>query len=145
MKKIAVLGTGMVAKSIAGKLSSLGYDVLMGTRNVTDTQTKEEFTEWMNNQKRIQLATYSNAARQVEMIVNATNGKGSLDALDMAGKENLAGKVLLDIANPLDFSNGMPPSLTVCNTSSLAEQIQQAFPDTKVVKKSEYTYCTSYG
>ena len=101
---------------------------------MTDTQTKEEFTEWMNNQKKIQLATYSNAARQVEMIVNATNGKGSLDALDMAGKENLAGKVLLDIANPLDFSNGMPPSLTVCNTSSLAEQIQQAFPDTKVVK-----------
>lgn len=66
--------------------------------------------------------------------MNATTGTGSLAALASAGEDNLAGKILVDIANPLDFSKGMPPSLTVCNTDSLGEQIQRAFPRTKVVK-----------
>jgi predicted dinucleotide-binding enzyme len=67
-------------------------------------------------------------------VVNATQGAVSIDALKAAGEKNLEGKVLLDLANPLDFSKGMPPSLTVCNTDSLGEQIQRAFPRTKVVK-----------
>ena len=66
--------------------------------------------------------------------MNATNGKGAIEALNAAGEQNLAGKLLIDISNPLDFSKGMPPSLTICNTDSLGEQIQRAFPETKVVK-----------
>ena len=54
--------------------------------------------------------------------------------LDAAGADNLAGKVLIDIANPLDFSQGMPPTLFVKDTDSLGEQIQRAFPEAKVVK-----------
>ena len=58
----------------------------------------------------------------------------SLDALRAAGAQNLQGKVLIDVSNPLDFSRGMPPTLSICNTDSLGEQIQKAFPEAKVVK-----------
>src|SRR5207244_7355833 len=68
------------------------------------------------------------------VVFNATAGVASLDALRAAGAENLEGKVLVDVANPLDFSRGMPPTLSVSNTDSLGEQIQRAFPRTKVVK-----------
>jgi predicted dinucleotide-binding enzyme len=68
------------------------------------------------------------------VVFNCTAGSASLEALKQAGGSNLGGKVLVDVANPLDFSKGMPPTLTVCNTDSLAEQIQRAYPDAKVVK-----------
>lgn len=67
-------------------------------------------------------------------MFNATAGTGSLAALELAGAQRLADKVLVDVANPLDFSRGFPPSLTVANTDSLAEQIQRALPRTRVVK-----------
>jgi predicted dinucleotide-binding enzyme len=68
------------------------------------------------------------------MVVNATSGVVSLEALEMAGEENLNGKILIDISNPLDFSQGMPPTFSVSNTDSLGEQIQRRFPEAKVVK-----------
>ena len=80
------------------------------------------------------LATFGEAAAHGEMVVNATAGAVSLEALDMAGEEYLTGKVLVDISNPLDFSEGMPPTLSVSNTDSLGEQIQRRFPEAKVVK-----------
>lgn len=142
MKNITVLGTGVVARTISEKLSQLGYIVVMGTRDVDVTLQKPvgpdagapSFGEWCAAYPAIRLADFAEAAAFGELAVNATSGAGSLQALELAGRDNLAGKVLLDIANPLDFSKGMPPSLTVCNTDSLAEQIQKAFPDTKVVK-----------
>lgn len=142
MRKIAVLGTGVVAQTIAEKLSGLNYEVMMGTRSVSATMNKEgndnfgrpPFKDWKANHPEIHLGTYNEAASFGEMLINATSGTGSLDALNLAGKENFSGKVMLDIANPLDFSNGMPPSLSVCNTDSLGEQIQTAFPELKVVK-----------
>jgi predicted dinucleotide-binding enzyme len=82
----------------------------------------------------VKLATYAGAAAQAECIINATNGMGSIEALRLAGEANLNGKILMDISNPLDFSRGMPPTLSVCNTDSLGEQIQTAFPGVKVVK-----------
>src|SRR5262245_2606968 len=78
--------------------------------------------------------TFADAARTAEVVINATSGQASLAALTMAGAENLAGKVLIDVTNPLDFSRGMPPTLTVAITDSLGEQIQRAFPDALVVK-----------
>jgi predicted dinucleotide-binding enzyme len=68
------------------------------------------------------------------MVVNATASAVSSETLDMAGEENLTGKVLIDVSNPLDFSRGMPPTLSVSNTDSLGEQIQRRFPEAKVVK-----------
>ncbi|MFZ1676928.1 MAG: NAD(P)-binding domain-containing protein [Saprospiraceae bacterium] len=140
--KIAVLGTGVVAQTISEKLNALGHEVMLGTRDVKNTLSRSgpdsfgrpPFAEWHDRFKEIKLGTYTEAAVFGEFIVNATNGVGTLAALEQAGKKNLANKIMLDIANPLDFSKGMPPSLTICNTDSLGEQIQRNYPETKVVK-----------
>jgi 8-hydroxy-5-deazaflavin:NADPH oxidoreductase len=68
------------------------------------------------------------------MVVNATSGVVSVEVLELAGETNLNGKILIDVANPLDFSKGMPPTLSVSNTDSLGEQIQRRFPEARVVK-----------
>lgn len=141
MKKTGILGTGIVAQTIAEKLNNLGHDVMLGTRNVPDTLArinKDNFGrpgvgEWQKNTG-IKIGTFADAAAFGDLLINATNGNGALPALELAGKENMKGKVLLDISNPLDFSKGFPPSLTVCNTDSMAEQIQRAYPETRVVK-----------
>lgn len=69
-----------------------------------------------------------------EIVFNCTSGNVSVEALRMAGAQNLKGKVLVDVANALDFSKGMPPTLTIVNTDSVGEQIQREFPEAKVVK-----------
>lgn len=129
--KIGILGTGMVGETIGTKLVQLGHQVKMGSR----TTTNEKAVAWVKkNDASSSHGTFADAAAFGEIVFNCTKGDASLDALKLAGSENLKGKILIDTANPLNFSNGMPPSLTVCNTDSLAEQIQRAFPDTKVVK-----------
>lgn len=140
--KIGVFGTGVVGRAIGARLIEAGHDVMFGTRDVNKTLARTEpdryggpaFGEWQKHQPQTKLGTFSEAAGHGEMLINATAGAASLAALDLAGQENLNGKTLVDIANPLDFSHGFPPSLTVCNTDSLAEQIQNAFPQAKVVK-----------
>lgn len=128
---IAVLGTGIVGNTIGSKLIELGHRVIMGSR----TPTNEKGRAWAEKAGHdASIGTFSQAAQQGEIIFNCTAGLASLEALQMAGKENLNAKVLIDISNPLDFSKGMPPSLSVCNVDSLGEQIQRAFPNTKVVK-----------
>lgn len=128
---IGVLGTGMVGSAIGGKLAQLGHNVKMGSR----TADNPKAVEWVKaNGTHASQGTLAQAASFGEIIFNCTSGTGSLAALQAAGAENLNGKILVDIANPLDFSKGMPPSLTVCNTDSLGEQIQRAFPQVKVVK-----------
>jgi predicted dinucleotide-binding enzyme len=129
--RFGVLGTGVVGQTVAGKLVSLGHEVTMGARRAGN----EKAVAWAEAAgEPAHEGSFADAARFGEVAVNATAGAASLDALGAAGSENLAGKVLVDIANPLDFSGGMPPILTVCNTDSLAEQIQRAFPEALVVK-----------
>ena len=140
--KIAVLGTGSVGPTIAAALSALGHDVVIGTRDPKATLARTEpgatggpaFASWHVAHSRVEVATFADAAARAELVVNATNGAGSLEALTAAGAANLAGKVVMDVANPLDFSRGFPPSLNPVNTDSLGEQIQRAFPDARVVK-----------
>ena len=140
--EIAVLGSGMVGQTISEKLVTLGHDVTIGSRNVKDLLARSgpdsfgrpAFKDWHTKNPKVKVGTYAQAATFGEFLVNATNGIGSLAALELAGKNNLANKILLDIANPLDFSKGMPPSLFICNTDSLGEQIQRSYPDLKVVK-----------
>jgi predicted dinucleotide-binding enzyme len=140
--KISVLGTGMVGQTIAAKLAELGHAVVVGTRDPAATlaRTAPEGTAsspvkaWLEKHPGIELQTLAQAAQRAELVVNATGGGAALEALKAAGEEALAGKILIDVANPLDFSKGFPPSLSVCNTDSLGEQIQRAFPRTKVVK-----------
>lgn len=130
--KIAVFGSGMVGGALASKLVSLGHEVTMGSRSASSEKGKE----WLASVKseKAAIGTFTDAAKGAELIFNATLGQASQKVLELAGAENLNGKILVDISNPLDFSNGMPPTLTVCNTDSIGEQIQAAFPEVKVVK-----------
>ena len=140
--RYAVLGTGVVGRTIAAKLASLGHDVAIGTRGPQATLARTEpdamgtppFAQWQAEHSGVRLLTFAEAAASAEAVINTTAGAASRDALTAAGADNLAGKLLIDIANPLDFSAGMPPSLNPVNTDSLGEQIQRAFPEAKVVK-----------
>jgi predicted dinucleotide-binding enzyme len=140
--RLGILGTGVVGKTIAARLAGLDHDVMVGTRDPEETLSRTEpdrygnppFSAWQQEHPEVELGTFGEAAAHGEMVVNATAGIVSLEALDMAGEENLNGKVLVDISNPLNFSKGMPPTLSVSNTDSLGEQIQRRFPEAKVVK-----------
>jgi len=129
--KIGILGTGVVGKTLATGLVKLGHDVRMGARSAGGDKAKAWVREAGGKSSE---GTFADAAAHGEMVFNCTSGAGSLEALNAAGAGNLQGKILVDVANPLDFSRGMPPTLTVCNTDSLAEQIQRAFPKVRVVK-----------
>lgn len=136
--KIAVLGTGMVGQAIASKLISLGHSVMMGSR----TSDNSSATHWTKTIGKGALhGSFAEAGAFGELFFNCTNGQGSIEALNLTGKENLAGKVLIDVANPLDSSKGMPPSLSICNTDSLGELIQRSFPEAKVVKSLNTMNC----
>ncbi len=140
--KFGIFGTGVVGRTIAGKLASLGNEVALGTRSVEASLARSEpgrygeppLKDWLEQHPGVRLADFAGAARQGELLFNATSGQGALEALQQAGEAHLNGKVLVDITNPLDFSQGMPPTLTVSNTDSLGEQIQRRFPQVKVVK-----------
>jgi predicted dinucleotide-binding enzyme len=129
--RVGVLGTGVVGKTIASKLVALGDDVTMGARDATNANA----AAWVaDTGERAHAGTFADAAAFGEIVVNATAGGGTLEALAAAGAESLAGKLLIDISNPLDFSKGFPPTLSVANTDSLGEQIQAAHPEARVVK-----------
>jgi predicted dinucleotide-binding enzyme len=136
--KIGILGTGMVGDALGTKLIQLGHEVKMGSR----TATNEKAAAWTKkNGNRASQGTFADAAAFGEILFNCTHGVASLEALKAAGANNLKNKILIDIANALDFSKGMPPSLLICNTDSLGEQIQRAFPDTKVIKTLNTMNC----
>jgi predicted dinucleotide-binding enzyme len=136
--KIGVLGTGMVGRTIATKLVALGHDVKMGAR----TAGNEKAVAWTQSAgTRGSQGTFAESAAFGEIVFNCTSGSGALEALRAAGADNLRGKVLIDISNPLDFSKGTPPTLFAGNTDSLGEQIQRALPETKVVKTLNTMNC----
>ncbi len=129
--KVGVLGSGDVGKRLAGGFASRGHEVVVGTR----TPRNPELTKWASTvQGKVAIGSFADTARQAQLVVLAIHGDAALAVLDAAGKANLAGKVLIDVTNPLDFSKGMPPSLFVGTTDSLAERIQKAVPLAKVVK-----------
>jgi hypothetical protein len=111
----------------------------MGSR----TATNEKAIAWaQKNGAHASQGTFADTASFGEIVFNCTHGVASLEALKLAGAANLKNKILIDIANALDFSKGMPPSLAVCNTDSLGEQIQRAFPNVKVVKTLNTMNCS---
>lgn len=127
--KVGVLGSGDVGKQLALGFSKHGYDVMVGSREPKKlepwkTQTKEG----------VATGTFAQAAQFGSIVVLATAGSASEAALDLAGAKNVAGKLLIDVTNPLDFSHGMPPGLFVGTTDSLGERVQRKVPDAKVVK-----------
>jgi predicted dinucleotide-binding enzyme len=134
--RYAVLGTGMVGRALAARLAELGHDVTVGTRDpeATLARVDSDYPAWAAAHPEIPLATFAEAAAGAEVVIHAGNGAAAIDLLGLAGADNLAGKVLVDVSNPLDFSAGFPPTLLVQGTDSLGEQIQRAFPDARVVK-----------
>ncbi len=150
MKKIAILGTGTVGQTFATRLAGLGYEVMIGTRNVAEKLSapgkdggKNGFAKWYETNNNIKLGTFAEAAAFGELILNTTQGGASLNALTLAGAKNLEGKIIVDISNPLDFSKGMPPGLIpeLSNFNSLGEEIQKTFPNAKVVKTLNTMWC----
>ena len=140
--KIGVLGTGTVGRTLAAGLAELGHTVTLGTRDVAATlgrkpaegSARVTLADWHTKHPAIEILTFAQAAAGAELVINATSGGRSLDALELAKPESLKGKILIDVANPLVFAHGMPPTLFVKNTDSLAERIQRAYPDARVVK-----------
>jgi len=146
---IGVFGTGVVGRTIASKLSLIGHDVMVGTRHVASTLSRSEptsggtppFSAWLRGNESIALGTFAEAAAFSEVVVNATNGNGSVAAVEEAGSSLLERTIVIDLSNPLDFSKGFPPSLFVCNTDSLGERIQRAIPTARVVKTLNIVNC----
>lgn len=131
----------MVGQSLAGGFARIGHEVVIGTRDTEATKARREpdamgapgFGVWYEEHGDIPVARLSEAVDGADVVVNATNGVNSMDALQLVGAELLAGKVLLDVANALDFTT-TPPSLATVDGPSLAETIQAQFPDALVVK-----------
>jgi 8-hydroxy-5-deazaflavin:NADPH oxidoreductase len=135
---IGVLGTGMVGRAIATKLASLGHEIRMGSRKAGNEDAVAWVKEAGNGASE---GTFADAAQFGELVINCTAGVASVDALTAAGADNLAGKVLVDVANALDLSKGRPPTLAFCNDDSLGERIQAAFPEARVVKTLNTMNC----
>ncbi len=139
---IAILGTGPVGQTLAAKLAAIGHDVTIGTRDPAATLARADqdsfgnppYKTWAAAHPRVKLDTFAAASQRADVVINALTGAGALAGLGLAGDAGLAGKILIDVSNPLDFSKGMPPSLSVSNTDSLGEQIQRAHPAARVVK-----------
>ena len=129
--RFGVLGTGTVGSAVATRLVSLGHEVRMGAREAANPKARD----WAAAEgARASAGTFAEAAAFGEIVFNCTMGTASLDALQAAGAQNLGGKVLVDVANPLDFSGGTPALSTAAAGDSLAERIQKAFPGARVVK-----------
>lgn len=139
--KISVLGTGQVGRALAGGLAAVGHEVVVGTRDPAATLARTEpdaqgtppYARWQEEHPDVRLVALAEAGVHAELLVNATSGAASADALAAAGVGERDGLVVLDVANPLAFTEG-GPALTVANTDSLAESLQRAFPAARVVK-----------
>jgi predicted dinucleotide-binding enzyme len=128
--KIGILGTGSVGQTIGKRLLTLGHEVKLGARDARN----EKAAAFAAASPNASAGTFADAAAFGELVFNCTLGAATLEAIAAAGPANLRGKILVDVSNPLDFSKGMPPSLFAGNTDSLAERIQQAVPEARVVK-----------
>jgi len=136
--KIGIIGSGVVAQTLGAKLIELGHDVVLGTRDPAKLDEKKNMTgtlrEWIARTKTGKVVTFKDAAVHGELLISAVNGQNTIEALKLAGADKVGPKVLIDTGNQLDFSKGMPPGVLASQTSCLAEQIQAAFPNLKVVK-----------
>src|ERR1043166_3482203 len=136
--KIGVLGTGMVGEAIGTKLVQMGHHVTMGSR----TPDNPNAGRWAKrNGVNASQGTFADAAGLSELVFLCTKGEATLGVIQSAGAAAFQEKVVVDVSNPLDFSHGMPPSLLICNTNSLGEEVQKALPSAKVVKTLNIVNC----
>jgi 8-hydroxy-5-deazaflavin:NADPH oxidoreductase len=133
--RYAVLGTGEVGRTLGGKLVELGHEVTLGSR----TKDNPAAVEWAAGTGG-RAGTFAEAAAAGEMVVNAVGGRVALAALEAAGADNLEGKVVVDVSNPLAFEEG-EVRLSPVESDSVGEQIQRAFPHARVVKTLNTVNC----
>lgn len=140
--KVGIFGTGMVGRTLAEKFIASGNEVMIGTRNIEDTMAKRQpdiigtppYKEWQVKNTNVKLGNFADTAKFGEIIFISTFGDVAIKAIDMAGKENFDGKIVIDTTNPLDLSNGVPPGFAAAVGNSLGEQIQKHLPKAKIVK-----------
>ncbi|MFL5823082.1 MAG: NADPH-dependent F420 reductase [Solirubrobacteraceae bacterium] len=129
--RVGVLGSGEVGRQLAGGFSSRGHEVMIGSRD----PSKSDLREWLSGAGAgVQAGTFQQTAEHGELLVLAVLGDAAEAAIADAGPENFSGKVVIDAMNPLDFSSGFPPSLSISGQDSLGERVQHALPDAQVVK-----------
>ncbi len=129
--KVGILGTGDVGKALAKGFAGIGYEVMIGSRDANGEKVQAIIKEVG---AKTSAGTFADAAQFCDLAVISTLWSGTENAIKLAGAENLAGKIVIDTTNPLDFSKGMPPHLAIGHTDSAGEQIQSWLPDSKVVK-----------
>jgi predicted dinucleotide-binding enzyme len=137
--KIGAIGSGVVGQTLGAKLIELGHDVVLGTRDPAKLDDKKMMAgtlrEWVEKVgSRAKVVTFAEAAAHGELLINATHGQISVEALRIAGADKVGSKVLIDTSNELDFSKGMPPAILASQERCNAERIQAAFPSLRVVK-----------
>jgi predicted dinucleotide-binding enzyme len=129
--RIGVLGSGVVGRRLAAGFSGNGHDVMIGTRDAE----RSDLQEWLSaDGSGVRAGTFEESAKHGELLVLALLGNAAEEAIAAAGPENFSGKVVIDAMNPLDFSGGFPPKLSISGDDSLGERVQRALPDAKVVK-----------
>jgi 8-hydroxy-5-deazaflavin:NADPH oxidoreductase len=129
--RVGVLGSGEVGRRLAAGFRSCDHDVMIGARD----PAKPELREWLSGDGAgVTAGTFAQVAEHGELLVLAVLGNAAEDAIADAGAQNFGGKVVIDAMNPLDFSGGFPPKLSISGEDSLGERVQRALPDAKVVK-----------
>jgi 8-hydroxy-5-deazaflavin:NADPH oxidoreductase len=130
-RRVGVLGSGEVGRRLAAGFASRGHGVMIGSRD----PDKPELREWLSGDGAgVEAGTFSEAAEHGDLLVLAVLGAAAEEAIAQAGRENFAGKVVIDTMNPLDSSGGFPPKLSITGEDSLGEHVQRALPDARVVK-----------
>lgn len=137
--KIGTIGSGVVAQTLGKKLIELGHDVVIGTRDPKKLDERKHMAaslrEWLQQTgDKGRVVSFPDAAAHGDLLINATSGGVSIDALRMAAAGKVGPKTLIDTANVLDFSKGMPPRALASQDNCLAESIQGTFPNLRVVK-----------
>jgi 8-hydroxy-5-deazaflavin:NADPH oxidoreductase len=129
--RVGVLGSGVVGQQLAIGFSGCGHDVMIGTRD----PDKPELREWLSGDGAgIRPGSFQEVGAHGELLVLAVLGDAAEQAIAAAGRENFSGKVVIDAMNPLDFSGGFPPKLSITGEDSLGERVQRALPEARVVK-----------
>lgn len=137
--RIGILGSGPVGQCIGARLIEVGHAVMLGSRSAAKASSQS----WVESTGSGAWAgSFADAAQFGDLLFNCTRGDGSVAALTAAGPAHLADKVVVDLANPLDFASGSPPSLFVGNTDSLGERLQRAVPRARIVKALNTMACT---
>lgn len=129
--EIGILGSGDVGRALGKGFAASGYNVKIGTRNPDKKELKEWLVEVKDNGS---VGSFADTAKYGNILLLCCTGNVAEEVIELAGKENFKGKLLIDVTNPLKFAKDSPPGLFVGTTDSLGERVQRLLPDTKVVK-----------